>query len=219
MFLILECWSPVFRQWNKSTGMFRWISHWYGFLILGLPVRREFIFCNHNSLYVLKSEPQFKLTFSKIFRGSVGGLKVWKEPLVCRLTFTLKISRLFPKSRLLKASKQIVICASSFPSKSAVLWTADGCTTCSDSLSLSLRSTSLRISSTDAMLDLVWIRLQQENPLDISHCGPSQHFEACTPTVSMCDGPSCKSIQSRKLDWNLGYTENIRTCYIPHERI
>jgi len=48
--LILECWSPVFEHWNKCTGMFHWISHWYQFLILGLHVRKEFIFCNHNSL-------------------------------------------------------------------------------------------------------------------------------------------------------------------------
>lgn len=116
MFLIHECWSPLCRQWNKSTGMFHWISHWYKFLILGISVSWEFTFCNHNSLSVLKSEPQFKLTFSNIFRGLVDGLKAWQEPLICRQTFALKISSLFPKSSLLKASTQIVICASSFSS-------------------------------------------------------------------------------------------------------
>ena len=52
--LTLECWSALFRQWNKSTGIFLWISHWYGFLMLGLTVSWKYIFCNHNLLSFFK---------------------------------------------------------------------------------------------------------------------------------------------------------------------
>ena len=82
MFLTLECWSALFRQGDKCTGIFLWISHWYRFLTLGLPVSRKYI-CNHNLLSVLKSEPPFKLVVNKILRGLVSGLKAWKERLIC----------------------------------------------------------------------------------------------------------------------------------------
>ena len=157
--LTLEWWSALFRQWNKSTGIFLWISHWYGFLMLGLPVSRKYIFCNHNLLSVLKREPQFKLVFNRILRGSVGGLKAWKEPLICCRTLSLKIQRLCPKSSLSKTSKHNAIWASRFSSISVVLGGPDDSWSCSDSLSLSLKSTSSRKSSTDAMLNILCARL------------------------------------------------------------
>ena len=125
----------------------------------GLPVSRKYIFCNHTLLSVLKSEPQFKLVFNKILRGSVCGLKAWKEPLICCRTLSLKIQRLFSKLSLSKTSKHNTISASIFSSTSVVLGGPDDSRSCSDSLSLSLRSTSSRISSTDDMLNILWVRL------------------------------------------------------------